>query len=198
MGAYSPVPMVDEVTWSRIRDEVLRATVAALREQGTVYRGVLYAGLMLTADGPKVLEFNARFGDPETQALLPRVRNDLAELLLACTDGTLAQHEMDWDPRSCVTVVLASEGYPGSWPVGRVIEGLGEAAAVPDAMVFHAGTALKDGRVTTAGGRVLSVSALGADLAEARSRAYDAVGRIRFEGMRFRRDIGERAMGRPE
>jgi phosphoribosylamine---glycine ligase len=194
MGAYSPVPAVDEAMWERIRVEILEATIAALREEGTDYRGVLYAGVMLTAGGPKVLEFNCRFGDPETQALIPRVRSDLAELLLACTDGTLGRREVEWDPRPCVTVVAASEGYPGPVADGREVTGLEDAAAVPDAVVFHAGTASKDGRVTTAGGRVLAVSALGADVGEARARAYDAIGRIRFDGMHYRRDIGERAM----
>ena len=194
MGAYSPVPAVDDETWRRIETEILEATVAALRAEGTDYRGVLYAGLMLTAEGPKVLEFNCRLGDPEAQALIPRVRSDLLELLRACTDGTLGQREVEWDPRPCVTVVAAAEGYPGPSPNGREITGLEEAAKVPDAVVFHAGTSGKDGRVTTAGGRVLAVSALGADLGEARARAYDAIGRIGFEGMHYRRDIGERAM----
>jgi phosphoribosylamine--glycine ligase len=194
MGAYSPVPAVDPDTWRRIQTEILEATVAGLRAEGTDYRGVLYAGLMLTADGPKVLEFNCRFGDPEAQALIPRVRSDLLELLRACTDGTLGQREVEWDPRPCVTVVAASGGYPGPSPAGLEITGLEEAAKVPDAVVFHAGTSGKDGRVTTAGGRVLAVSALGADLGEARARAYDAIGRIGFEGMHYRRDIGERAM----
>ena len=196
MGAYSPVPAVDEATWGAIVDGILRATVRALREEGTMYRGVLYAGLMLTADGPKVLEFNARFGDPETQALLPRIRSDLTEALRAVADGTLAGTELDWDPRPCVNVVIASEGYPGTSPTGFEIDGLDRASELPDTFVFHAGTARKDGRVTTAGGRVLSVSALGADLAEARARAYEGCERISFRGMRYRRDIGERAMGR--
>ncbi|MCA1726224.1 MAG: phosphoribosylamine--glycine ligase [Actinobacteria bacterium] len=193
MGAYSPVPAVDDATWSVIVQDVLKATVTALRAEGTVYRGVLYAGIMLTADGPRVLEFNCRFGDPETQALLPRIRSDLHQVLRGCTDGTLAQREIEWDDRPCVSVVVVSEGYPGPSPTGREITGLEEASGLPDTFVFHAGTARKDGRVTTAGGRVLNVSALGADLAEARARAYEGVSRIRFEGMRFRRDIGERA-----
>jgi phosphoribosylamine--glycine ligase len=196
MGAYSPVPFVDAATWSTIVRDILEATIRALREEGTVYRGVLYAGIMLTDAGPKVLEFNCRFGDPETQALIPRIRSELHEVLHACTDGTLAQREIEWDPRPCVTVVAASEGYPGPSPTGVPIEGLEEAAALPDTFVFHAGTARKDGRVTTAGGRVLSVSSLGADLAEARARAYEGISRIHFEGMRYRRDIGERAMRR--
>jgi len=195
MGAYSPVPAVDDDTWATIETDVLQATVVALREEGTVYRGVLYAGLMLTADGPKVLEFNCRFGDPETQALIPRIRSDMADLLASCTDGTLGQGHVEWDPRPCVNVVVASQEYPASGPTGLEITGLEAAGEVPDAYVYHAGTARKDGRVTTAGGRVLSVSALGSDLGEARARAYEAVEKIHFEGMRYRRDIGERAMG---
>ena len=196
MGAYSPVPVVDEETRKRIDEDVLHATVAALRERGIAYRGVLYAGLMLTGDGPKVLEFNARFGDPETQAILPRLGSDLASLLLATAEGRLGGQRVAWRDEACVTVILASGGYPGDYRNGVPIDGLDAAASLDDVAVFHAGTALDgDGRVTTAGGRVLAVSALGKDLAAARERSYEAVSRIRFEGMHHRTDIAKEAAG---
>ncbi len=195
MGAYSPVSFVDPATAGFIEDRILRATVAALEREGLRYRGVLYAGVMLTADGPKVLEFNCRFGDPETEAILPRFGSDVAESLLACAEGNLGHYRLSWDERPCVTVVVAMKGYPGAHPTGLPIEGLQEARAVDGVEVFHAGTARKDGRVVTSGGRVLAVSALGADHAEARARAYEACSRIRFEGMRYRRDIAERVAG---
>jgi phosphoribosylamine--glycine ligase len=193
MGSYSPPAdfpdeLVDEVTSS-----VLAPTVAAMARRGTPYRGLLYAGLALTAAGPRVIEFNCRFGDPETQALLPRLRSDLAELLLAACDGELAGVRPVWDPRACVSVVVASGGYPGPYRGGMPISGLAQAAAT-GAEVYHAGTALNDdGQVVTAGGRVLAVSALGADVAEARERAYAAAGRIHFEGAFTRPDIAAKA-----
>jgi phosphoribosylamine---glycine ligase len=193
MGAYSPVSFVDGALADRIRTEILAPTVKALEAEGIPYRGVLYAGLMLTEDGPKVLEFNARFGDPETQAVIPRLEGDLAETLLACAEGELAGREPRWSPEACVTVVLASGGYPGPHRTGLPIEGLEEAGKFDKVEVFHAGTARRDGRVTTAGGRVLAVSALGKDLADARSRAYEACGRISFEGKHLRTDIAEEA-----
>jgi phosphoribosylamine---glycine ligase len=195
MGAYSPVPFVDEGIRSRIRDEILEPTVKALEAEGVTYRGVLYAGLMLTEDGPVVLEFNARFGDPETQAVVPRMERDLAETLLACAEGRLAGHEPGWTSEACVTVVLASGGYPGEYPTGVPIDGLDEAGKSDKVQVFHAGTAWEDGRVVTAGGRVLAVSALGNDLADARRRAYEACGLISFEGMHLRTDIAKEVAG---
>jgi phosphoribosylamine--glycine ligase len=195
MGAYSPVPFVDEVTGSRIRDEVLEPAMKALEAEGVTYRGVLYAGLMLTDYGPVALEFNARFGDPETQAVVPRMEGDLAEALLACAEGRLAGHEPGWTSEACVTVVVASGGYPGHYETGVPIEGLEEAGKSDKVQVFHAGTARRDGRVTTAGGRVLAVSALGKDLADARRRAYEACGLISFEGMHLRTDIAKEAAG---
>jgi phosphoribosylamine--glycine ligase len=193
MGAYSPVPFVDEGTWRRIADENLEPAVRGLRDRGIPYRGVLYAGLMLTPDGPKVLEFNCRFGDPETQAILPRLDTDLAELLTATARGTLRDHKVGWRPEACVTVILASRGYPGSYATGVPIRGLDASTPGEGVHVFHAGTARRDGRVVTAGGRVLAVSALGKGLAEARDRAYEAVSRISFEGMHHRTDIAEEA-----
>lgn len=195
MGAYSPVPFVNAEMQSRIVEDVLKAAVAAMDTEGIQYRGALYAGLMLTEEGPKVLEFNCRLGDPETQAVLPRLTSDLGESLLACVEGNLGVYRLGWSPLACVTVVLASGGYPDNHPTGLPISGLEDAASIPDVMVFHAGTARRDGRVVTAGGRVLAVSALGDDLAGARGRAYEAASLISFEGMQYRKDIAEEAPG---
>lgn len=195
MGAYSPVPFVDAEMQSRIVEDVLKAAVAAMDAEGIRYQGALYAGLMLTADGPKVLEFNCRLGDPETQAVLPRLTSDLGESLLACVEGNLGVYRLGWSPMACVTVVLASGGYPNEHRTGVPITGLNEAAAIPNVMVFHAGTTRRDGRVVTAGGRVLAVSALGNDLADARRQAYGAASLISFEGMHYRTDIAKEAAG---
>jgi phosphoribosylamine---glycine ligase len=194
MGAYSPLPNVDARTRAQI-DEILARTVRALREDGIDYRGVVYAGLMLTVDGPKVLEYNCRFGDPETQVLLPRLESDLGAALAACAraDGSLAAAPPVWSDDACVGVVLASGGYPGPFEPGFVIEGLPDAAAQARVQVFHAGTLRREGRVVTAGGRVLTVVARGPDLAAARRSAYAACGTIRFEGMEFRHDIASAA-----
>jgi phosphoribosylamine--glycine ligase len=196
MGAYSPVPSVGHEMERRIWEEAVIPTFDALREEGPGYRGLLYAGLMLTADGPKVVEFNCRFGDPEAEVVLPRLRTDLAELLMACATDQLADAKVDWLDEAAVTVVLASHGYPGPYGTGVEILGLPEAAAVESVTVFHAGTAERDGRVVTAGGRVLAVSALGPTLGDARTRAYEACGRLSFDGMQYRRDIAEAAAGR--
>jgi phosphoribosylamine---glycine ligase len=195
MGASSPVPFVDEALGRRIEDEILRPTVQALGAEGIRYRGVLYAGLMLTPEGPKVLEFNARFGDPEAQAVLPRLDADLGEALLACAEGRLDEAKVGWTPEACVTVILASPGYPGDPQTGQPIHGLEEAGKVAKTIIFHAGSAVRDGTVVTAGGRVLAVSALGEDLAEARARAYRAVSSISFPGMHHRTDIAQEASG---
>ncbi len=193
MGAYSPVPSVDADTEARIWDDIVRATVRAMDAEGARYRGLLYAGLMLTSEGPKVLEFNCRFGDPETEVVLPRLRSDFGELLLACVEGNLSYYKVHWTEEACVTVVLASDGYPGDHRTGVPIGGLEVADAVEGAVVFHAGTVQRRGRVVTAGGRVLAVSALGGSLTEARARAYEAAGRISFEGMVHRTDIAAQA-----
>ncbi|MGZ8611551.1 MAG: phosphoribosylamine--glycine ligase [Actinomycetota bacterium] len=193
MGAYSPVPFVDDDLTERISRDVLAATVRAMAEEGVPYRGVLYAGLMVTEDGPKVLEFNARFGDPETQVLAPLAGSDLAAVLLACAEGSIGTARVETSDRACVTVVLASGGYPGEYATGAEISGLEHATAVDGALVFHAGTAERQGRVVTSGGRVLSVGALGDDLADARARAYEACSRISFDGVHYRRDIAARA-----
>jgi phosphoribosylamine---glycine ligase len=189
MGAYSPVPFVDAELEARIGAEILQPTVQALAAEGIPYRGVLYAGLMLTDEGPRVLEFNARFGDPETQAILPRLRSDQAEAVIAVVEGRLGDTLLEWSPEACVTVVLASGGYPGSYGTEFEIRGLERATKLPGVTVFHAGTARRDGKVVTAGGRVLAVSAVGRDLAAARERAYEACAVIDFEGKHHRTDI---------
>ncbi len=193
MGSYCPVPGVDDAMAERICAEVHQPVVDELARRGTPFHGILYAGLMLTADGPRVLEFNTRFGDPETQAVLPRLRSDLAELMLAAArPGGLAGVEaLEWDPRQAVTVVLAAAGYPDAPRTGDPITGLD--ALAPDVEVTHAGTAERDGALVTAGGRVLSVTALGATPAEARAAAYAAADAIRFDGKQVRRDIALRA-----
>jgi phosphoribosylamine--glycine ligase len=192
MGSYSPVPGIDAARAEEIARLAHQPIVDALRAQGTPFHGVLYAGLMMTAAGPKVLEYNCRFGDPETQAVLPRLRSDLLELLRASTEpGGLAGVAPEWSPDWAVTVVLASRGYPESSSSGDVISGLDD---VEDAEVFHAATTRSDGEFVTAGGRVLNVTALGATAAEARDRAYAAVERIDFDGRQVRRDIAERAV----
>jgi phosphoribosylamine---glycine ligase len=195
MGAYSPVPFVDAESQSHIVEDILKAAVSAMDAEGIRYQGALYAGLMLTSDGPKVLEFNCRLGDPETQAVLPRLTSDLGESLLACVEGNLGVYRLGWSPLACVTVVLASGGYPDEHQTGLPISGLNEAVALPNVTVFHAGTARRDGKVVTAGGRVLSVSALGDDLADARRRAYEAASLISFEGIHYRTDIAKEAAG---
>ena len=193
MGAYAPVPFVDAATAERIRTDVLERTVAAMAAEGVPYRGVLYAGLMLTERGPKVLEFNCRFGDPETQVLVPLLASEPAELFRACTGGTLGTAGVELNQGACVTIVVASGGYPAPGPTGFEISGLEAAGEVDGVTVFHSGTAERQGRVVTAGGRVLSVSATGPSIAEARERAYEAVGRIGFEGMHHRTDIAASA-----
>ena len=190
MGAFSPLPDVDDDLVEEIRRTVLEPTVAELARRGARYQGLLYAGLTLTPAGPRVLEFNCRFGDPETQVILPRMTSDLADLLWAAAEGTLSGCKVSWDPRAGVTVVLAAGGYPGSYRTGLEIEGLQAAAARPGVHLFHAGTALDpDGRVRTMGGRVLGVTALGDDLADARARAYQAAELVQFGGAHYRRDI---------
>jgi phosphoribosylamine--glycine ligase len=192
MGAYSPLPWLDEAAEARIWD-VVSATVRALRSEGIDYTGLLYTGLMLTADGPKVLEYNCRFGDPETEAVIPRLQGDLAAVLAACAAGRLDDVKVGLADDAAVTVVLASGGYPGAYATGIPIAGLEAAAAAPDAVVFHSGTAERDGRVVTAGGRVLAVTGWGRTVAAARARAYEAASAISFEGMVRRDDIAARA-----
>ena len=192
MGAYSPVPGLGHAEVEEIVDRVHRPVLSELARRGTPFVGTLYAGLMLTAGGPKVLEFNCRFGDPETQAILPLLESDLLELLAAAATGDLAGVEVAISPRCAVTVVLASRGYPESSEVGVEIAGIDEAEA-GGALVFHAGTALREGALLTAGGRVLDVTAVGDTCSEARTRAYEAVERVHFAGAQFRRDIALKA-----
>ncbi|HWV37569.1 MAG TPA: phosphoribosylamine--glycine ligase [Vulgatibacter sp.] len=196
MGAYSPTPAVDEATLERVRREVLEPAVRQLAEEGRPFVGALYAGLMITASGPKVIEFNARLGDPETQPILMRLESDLFEAMHAAASGNLEGVELRFSPEAALTVVIAAEGYPGQVRKGDPIEGLAEVDAGDRLVIFHAGTAERDGRIVTAGGRVLGVTARGATLAEARTRAYEACSRIRFPGRQLREDIGRRALDR--
>ncbi len=190
MGAYSPPEDVDDALVATIWRSITEPTVRAMAQEGRPYRGLLYPGIMLTADGPKVVEFNCRFGDPETQVVLPRIESDLLDLLWRAATGDLSGARLDVSSRAAVGVVMASGGYPGEYRAGVAIEGLADVDG--DALVFHAGTSRAgDGRVVTTGGRVLTVVGLGDTVAEARRRAYDNVGRIRFEGAHYRRDIAE-------
>jgi phosphoribosylamine--glycine ligase len=194
MGAYCPTPVIDPDTMYTIEREVLVPMVDMLRRDDVDFRGVLYAGLMLTAAGPKVLEFNCRFGDPECQPLMARMKGDLLDVLAAVCTGRLDQVQVDWDPRTAVCVVLASGGYPGDYAKGLPITGIDDAQAMPGITVFHAGTARREGQLVTAGGRVLSVVALGHDLADAQAKANEAASKIQFDGVHYRSDIGSRVM----
>lgn len=197
MGAFAPPPELTgpagEAFVADIVRTVLQPVVDGMAAEGTPYVGVLYAGLMLTSRGPKVLEFNCRFGDPETQVILPMLETDLLDVAWACVQGRLHEVAVRTRPGACATVVMAAPGYPGVYPKGAPIHGVDAANALRDVIVFHAGTAVQDGRLVTAGGRVLAVSALGADLPSALERAYAGVGHIHFEGAHFRRDIGRNA-----
>lgn len=193
MGVYSPVPIVTEAEHAQMLSIMERA-VAGMRSEGTEYKGVLYGGFMLTDEGPKLLEFNARFGDPETQVILPRLDGDLGEIMYACAQGRLGEVSLSWRPEWAVSVVLASEGYPGEYATGLPIAGIQDAESMSGVTVYHAGTRLaEDGTVLTAGGRVLNVTALGLTFDDARDRAYEAVARISWDGMFYRTDIGARA-----
>ena len=200
MGAYSPAPVVTPALHQRILDEIMQPTVAGLEAEGIPYTGFLYAGLMIAPDGtPRVLEYNCRLGDPETQPILLRLNADLVELCLAGLDGRLHQVRAEWDSRPALGVVVAAGGYPGDYAKGQVITGLEAAAALPDTKIFHAGTRLEDdGRITTQGGRVLCATALGERVAEAQARAYAAVDKIHWPEAFCRRDIGYRAVAREE
>jgi len=194
MGAYSPAPVVKAHLWPVIREQVFERTLAELRRRGIVFKGVLYAGLMLTANGIKVLEFNARFGDPETQVILPRLDGDLIPAFEACIDGTLTEDLIRWKDESCVTVVMAADGYPGKYPRGQQITGLAAAASMTGVTVFHAGTKQHEGTVLADGGRVLGVTALGPTLRAAVDHVYAAVDQIQFQGGWCRRDIAAKAL----
>jgi phosphoribosylamine--glycine ligase len=192
MGTFAPVPWLEPDELGRLGEQVVAPTLAALRARGTPFRGLLYPGLKLSSTGPKVLEFNARFGDPETQSSMRLLDSDLFELLDACLDGRLARTAARWRAGYAACVVVASGGYPGPYRDGLPISGLDAAQAVDDVVVFHAGTASVDGRYVTAGGRVLGVTATGSTLERALAKAYDAVERVHFDGKHFRSDIGRR------
>jgi phosphoribosylamine---glycine ligase len=194
MGTYSPTPFLSEAELKRVGDAILNPWLRGCAEEGIDFRGILYPGIIITKSGFGVLEFNARFGDPETQAYLTRLENDFVELLDASVNGTLDKIELNWKPDASVCVVIASGGYPGDYAKGKPIRGLDDAAKLPGVKVFHAGTALKDGRIVTSGGRVVGVTALGKDLKAAQAAAYAAVEKICFEGLQFRRDIGAKGI----
>lgn len=196
MGAYSPAPVLTDTLLQHVDKEILRPTISGLRKEGIVYKGVLYAGLMITDDGPKVLEYNVRFGDPECQAVLPCLQSDLLSVMMATVNRGLDRCRLTWYDRHTACVVMASGGYPGAYEKGREIKGLGEAARLEDVFVFHAGTVLKGSKTVTAGGRVLGVTAWGATLQAALDKAYAAVGLISFKGAHYRKDIGYRALRR--
>ena len=196
MGAYSPAPIVTPEMEAKILEQVIRPTISAMAQEGCPYKGVLYAGLMIQDGQPRVLEFNARFGDPETQPLLMRMESDLLPLLRATIEGNLAKWSIQWREEAAVCVVMASGGYPDSYERGKPIEGLDRVGRMKDAMAFHAGTALKEGKIVTWGGRVLGVTALGKGIKEAIGRAYQTVVQIHWEGVHYRKDIGYRALQR--
>jgi phosphoribosylamine--glycine ligase len=196
MGTYSPTPFLAPAELARAGENILAPWVKGCAAEGIDFRGILYPGLMLTAQGPKVLEFNARFGDPETQVYLPRLENDLVELLDASVEGTLARHELAWSPTVAVCVVMASGGYPGAYQKGKAIAGLTEVAGLPHTKVFHAGTQQAGDHIVTSGGRVLGVTAWAEDLSRARKAAYAAVEKIQFDGAQYRRDIAAQALRR--
>jgi phosphoribosylamine--glycine ligase len=193
MGAYSPAPIFTETMRQKVRDKIMLPMIQAMQQEGRAYKGILYAGLMLTKTGPQILEFNARFGDPETQPLLVRMDSDIIPIFEACIDGTLDKCPLQWKNESSVCVVMAAKGYPDSYEKGKSISGLKDANALPGVVVFHAGTKEQDGEVLTQGGRVLGVTAIGEDTATAISRAYEAVGKIEWDGIHYRKDIGHRA-----
>jgi phosphoribosylamine--glycine ligase len=191
MGVYSPPGWLDDATAEDIRRNVTEAAIRGMAADGTPFAGILYPGLFVTADGPRVIEFNARFGDPECECLLPLLESDLLEIMLACTDGTLHKVDVRWSDQASVTVMLASGGYPGPYEKGKPITGLD--TVDPNVVIFHAGTASKDGAIVTNGGRVLGVTATAPTMEAARAKAYANVERIHFEGVHYRSDIGASA-----
>jgi phosphoribosylamine--glycine ligase len=196
MGAYSPAPVLTPELENQAMDIFIRPTVAAFAKRGLSYMGVIYLGLMITRDGPKLVEYNCRFGDPEAQVLMPRLKSDLLTALIAARDGVLSDFDLRWRDEAALTVVMASKGYPGAYEKGHEIFGLDKAASLPGVTIFHAGTEKRDGKILAMGGRVLDVTATGKDVAEARARAYEAVSRIHWQGSFFRSDIGWRALER--
>ena len=196
MGAYSPAPVVDQAMIDRVMEEIIEPTIRGMAAEGSPYKGVLYAGLMIDDDGPKLIEYNARFGDPECQVMMMRLKSDVLDLLLACAEGRLAKTKVEWRDEAAMIVVMAAKGYPGKYQKGTEIKGLEAAGAVEDVVVFHAGTAEQDGKILATGGRVLGVTALGKDVKEAQARAYQAVDLIDWPEGFCRRDIGWRAIKR--
>jgi phosphoribosylamine---glycine ligase len=196
MGAYSPAPNIDDAMSARVTAEIIEPTLRAMQAMGAPYKGVLYAGLMVTADGPKLIEYNVRFGDPECQVLMLRLMSDLVPALLASRDGMLKSFDLRWHPEAALTVVMAAKGYPGSYAKGSVIEGLDDAAAIEGVEIFHAGTKAEDSKIVANGGRVLDVCALGTTVRQAQARAYDAVSCIHWPEGFCRHDIGWRAIAR--
>jgi phosphoribosylamine--glycine ligase len=196
MGAYSPAPVLTQALENQAMDIFIRPTVAAFAKRGLSYMGVIYLGLMITRDGPKLVEYNCRFGDPEAQVLMPRLKSDLLTALIAARDGVLSDFDLRWRDEAALTVVMASQGYPEPYEKGHEIFGLDEAASLPGVTIFHAGTERRDGKILAVGGRVLDVTATGKDVAEAQARAYEAVSRIHWQGSFFRSDIGWRALKR--
>jgi len=195
MGAYSPASIVTADILVEVMEKIIYRTIDGLAKEGIGYRGVLYAGIMLTKEGPRALEFNVRFGDPETEAILPRLKSDLVEVMLAATDGQLIKvKNLFWDPRACVCVVCASGGYPGNYAKDKEIKGLKEAEKLKDIVVFHSGTRKAGNKILTSGGRVLGVTGLGSTIGDAINKTYKAVNKISFEGMHYRKDIGARAL----
>jgi phosphoribosylamine--glycine ligase len=194
MGAYSPAPVVTDAVHEKIIEKILRPIIYGLEEEGRTYKGVLYAGLMIHDGYPKVLEFNARFGDPETQPVLMRMKGDIVPILEACMKGTLFQHRIEWDSRPSVCVVMVSKGYPGDYEKGKIIRGLKEVSQMEGVFVFHAGTTIKEGQMITNGGRVLGVTGLGEDIPRAIEKTYQAVKKISWDGVHYRTDIGQKAL----
>ena len=192
MGAYSTAPVFTDLIRQKVRDNIMFPLVRAMKAEGRPYQGIIYAGLMLTKLGTKILEFNARFGDPETQPLLVRMESDIIPLFEACIDGTLEQCDLKWKPETSVCVVMAAKGYPRSYEKGKEISGLDEAGALPDVVVFHAGTKGESGKVLTNGGRVLGITATGPDTPSAIAKAYLAASKIKWDGTHYRKDIGAR------
>ena len=196
MGAYSPAPVVNDLLMAKIESQIVGPTIRGMFSEGNPFKGVLYAGLMITDDGPMVLEYNVRFGDPEAQAVLPRMRNDIVELMLAACEQRLGRLTLEWDRRACVCVVMSSGGYPGDYEKGKEILGLESTKGAKDAVVFHAGTSKQGQKIITAGGRVLGVTALGDGIENAIKNAYQYVDQISFDRCFFRRDIGAKALKR--
>ena len=195
MGAYSPAPVVTPALMKKIAAHVIKPVIDGMKKEGVPFKGILYAGIMVTKKGPKVLEFNTRFGDPETQAVLPRLKSDLVDVMFASVEGRLKGMKLQWDKRPCVCVVMAAGGYPGDYATGKVITGFEKVSA--EAVVFHAGTRKDGDFIVTSGGRVLGVTALGVDIAGAIKNVYTEAAKISFDGAHYRRDIGKKALARP-